>query len=84
MLIQVVSPHFQRDGLYLNNYITRLVRVCETDEEYSSYTELRLSCGSAGTNYNILQAAYLGKAGQDLASSLRIDPGKGDSDVGKG
>jgi plexin A len=64
----------QRDGLGSNHYITRLVRVCQSDDEYSSYTELRLSCGSAGTNYNVLQAAFFGNAGQDLASSLRIDP----------
>ncbi|KAF7271778.1 hypothetical protein GWI33_015381 [Rhynchophorus ferrugineus] len=53
-------------------YISKLVRVCHDDENYYSYTEIPIDCTSDGRKYNLVQAAYVGKAGSDLASDLGI------------
>uniref|UniRef100_W4VRI5 Putative plexins functional semaphorin receptor n=1 Tax=Corethrella appendiculata TaxID=1370023 RepID=W4VRI5_9DIPT len=52
-------------------YITKLVRICQDDSNYYSYTEIPVDCISE-TKYNIVRAAYLGKPGADLAESLGI------------
>lgn len=55
-------------------FISKLVRVCHDDENYYSYTEIPMDCisESTGTKYNLVQAAYVGKAGSDLAGDLGI------------
>lgn len=56
-------------------YISKLVRVCHDDENYYSYTEIPMDCISevqGGRKYNLVQAAYVGKAGSDLAADLGI------------
>lgn len=57
-------------------FISKLVRVCHDDENYYSYTEIPMECISGdahgGRNFNLVQAAYVGKAGSDLASVLGI------------
>lgn len=58
-----------------SQYISKLVRVCHDDENYYSYTEIPIDCISeaqGGRKYNLIQAAYVGKAGSDLASDLGI------------
>ena len=56
-----------------NQYISKLVRVCHDDENYYSYTEIPMDCIEAqGRKYNLVQAAYVGKAGSDLAGDLGI------------
>lgn len=58
-----------------SHYISKLVRVCHDDEHYYSYTEIPMDCVSeaqGGRKYNLVQAAYVGKAGSDLASDLGI------------
>ncbi|XP_044257238.1 plexin A3 [Tribolium madens] len=60
-----------------NQFISKLVRVCHDDENYYSYTEIPIDCisdsqGQGGRKYNLVQAAYVGKAGSDLASDLGI------------
>lgn len=63
---------------YTNGYaatISKLVRICHDDEHYYSYTEIPMDCVSeaqGGKKYNLVQAAYVGKAGSDLASDLGI------------
>lgn len=57
------------------NYTSKLVRVCHDDEHYYSYTEIPMDCVSeaqGGRKYNLVQAAYVGKAGSDLAADLGI------------
>lgn len=54
-----------------NQYISKLIRVCHNDENYYSYTEIPVDCIS-GKKYNLVQAAYVGKAGSDLAGDLGI------------
>lgn len=58
-----------------SQFITKLVRVCQDDENYYSYTEIPMDCISeaqGGRKYNLVQAAYVGKAGSDLAGDLGI------------
>ena len=56
-------------------YISKLVRVCHDDQHYYSYTEIPIECtGSKGKNYNLVQAAYMGKAGSVLAGDLGNTP----------
>lgn len=58
-----------------NQFISKLVRVCHDDADYYSYTEIPIDCISeaqGGRKYNLVQAAYVGKAGSDLASDLGI------------
>ncbi|XP_076660999.1 plexin-A2-like, partial [Halictus rubicundus] len=53
-------------------YMSKMVRVCHDDEHYYSYTEIPINCSTEGVNYNLLQAAYVGKAGSVLAEDLGI------------
>lgn len=57
-----------------SQYISKLVRVCHDDDNYYSYTEIPMDCISEakGRKYNLVQAAYVGKAGSDLAGDLGI------------
>lgn len=58
-----------------NSYYSKLVRVCHDDESYYSYTEIPIACtGEGGKNYgfNLVQAAFVGKAGSILAAELGI------------
>lgn len=55
-----------------NQYISKLVRVCHDDENYYSYTEIPIDCVNGGRKYNLVQAAYMGKAGSELAADLGI------------
>lgn len=55
-------------------YITKLVRICHEDSHYYSYTEIPVDCIGEGIKYNLVQAAYLGKPGADLAENLGITP----------
>ncbi|CAL4110360.1 unnamed protein product [Meganyctiphanes norvegica] len=54
-------------------FISKLVRVCQNDSAYYSYTEIPIECkDSKGERYNLAQAAYVGKPGTDLATQLGI------------
>ncbi|XP_071961209.1 hepatocyte growth factor receptor-like [Antedon mediterranea] len=69
----------QRRAVDSNSYETRIVRICQNDRGYYSYTEMPLKCenGNKTRNYNILQAAYFGPVGEDLTGYLELD----DNDV---
>lgn len=54
---------------------SKLVRVCQDDSDYYSYTEIPIECISGGNpskDYNLVQAAFVGKAGSDLAANLGV------------
>lgn len=53
-------------------FISKLVRICQKDINYYSYTEVPLVCRSDGLDYNLAQAAYVGRPGSELALSLGI------------
>ncbi|XP_043223857.1 plexin-A2-like isoform X2 [Amphibalanus amphitrite] len=59
----------------LSPYISKLVRVCQDDPHYYSYTEIPIDCiDSAGIKYNLAQAAHVASAGPHLASKLSVSP----------
>ncbi|TNN48532.1 Plexin-A2 [Liparis tanakae] len=53
-------------------YTSRIVRLCKDDRKFHSYVSLPVGCVKNGVEYRLLQAAYLGKPGRVLASSLNI------------
>ncbi|XP_046596582.1 plexin-A4 isoform X1 [Neodiprion lecontei] len=55
-----------------SEFISKLVRVCHDDQNYYSYTEIPIDCTNELRKYNLVQAAYAGKAGSDLAGHLGI------------
>jgi plexin A len=63
----------QKRDLPPSPFISKLVFVCHDDESYYSYTEIPIDCISEGAKrYNLVQAAYVGKPGSDLAADLGI------------
>lgn len=52
--------------------ITKLVRICQDDSNYYSYTEIPVDCISESTKFNVVNAAHVGKPGPDLAENLGI------------
>ena len=50
------------------------VRVCHDDRDYYSYTEIPIECikGTPSKDYNLVQAAFVGKPGSDLAADLGV------------
>ncbi|XP_022099343.1 hepatocyte growth factor receptor-like isoform X2 [Acanthaster planci] len=64
----------QRTEIDSNRYHSRIVRICTKDKSFYSYTEMELICNSqAGNVYNILRAAYVGKAGSNLGFPIGED-----------
>ncbi|XP_068132552.1 hepatocyte growth factor receptor-like [Hyperolius riggenbachi] len=69
----------QRESLDSQAYHTRIIRFCASDSELRSYIEMPLECiyterrrkrQAMGENFNILQAATVGKAGKTLADEM--------------
>lgn len=58
-------------------YITKLVSLCQNYSDYYSYTEISVDCVNKDQSikYNLVQAAFVGKAGDDLAKSIGITTG---------
>ncbi|XP_072025086.1 plexin-A2-like [Amphiura filiformis] len=57
-------------------YVSKINRVCH-GFDFQAYAEITLECqGATPTNkYNLVQAAYVGPAGADLAASLNLNAG---------
>ena len=54
----------KRDTTVSSPYISKLVRVCQKDPHYDSYTEVPLECATEnGTKFPLVQAAHLVKPG---------------------
>jgi len=53
-------------------YHTRLARICVTDPNYDSYTEVTLTCNVKKQDYNILRDAKITEAGARLSQQLGI------------
>lgn len=55
-------------------FISKLVRICQKDPNYHSYTEVPIKCRTLQDNvdYNLAQAAFVGRPGSELANSLGI------------
>lgn len=59
-------------------YVTRLARICITDSNYDSYTEITIQCLATHNNidYNILRDAKITEAGQKLSQQMGIKKGE--------
>lgn len=54
-------------------FVSKLVRICQRDITYNSYTEVPLVCRSSdGTDYNLAQSATVARPGSELAASMGI------------
>ncbi|XP_022081092.1 hepatocyte growth factor receptor-like isoform X2 [Acanthaster planci] len=62
----------QQETIGSSAFVSKLVRVCHTSPSLDSYSEIILRCGQESGSYNLAQAAFLGEAGPDLATSLGI------------
>ena len=60
----------QKESPGAENYITKILRVCNRDENFYSYTEVQLICKHKDKLYNLSQAAFLGEAGIRLARNF--------------
>lgn len=49
-----------------------LIRLCQQDKAYRSYTEVPLACSKGEVTYNLMLAATVGTAGRKLALSLGV------------
>lgn len=58
-------------------HVTKLVRICQDDANYYSYTEIPVECTSGTKRYNLVQGGVLGKPGADLAGHLQVSCGGG-------
>lgn len=69
MLVQKRSHLAEEAG-----YVTRLARICITDPNYDSYTEITIQCtaGEEHADYNILKDAKITLASQKLAHQMGI------------
>lgn len=64
----------QKRSVYADDYVTHLVRVCQKDPLFYSYTEITLSCRRAEYEpiyFNIAKAAYLGPVGEEMRIKSR-------------
>ncbi|XP_070557197.1 plexin A3-like [Ptychodera flava] len=63
----------QKSSASSSDYISKLVRVCQRTENnyFNSYTEVTLKC--LNDSYNLAQAAYLTRPGQDLIQSMTLN-----------
>lgn len=68
----VITQQKSSLSLVRKEYVSKLIRVCQNDPLYYSYTELQLECITDDINYNLVQAAYVGKSGADLAKQFGI------------
>ncbi len=69
----------QREDLFADHFVTKLVRVCQKDPRFYSYTEVDISCRKAeldDTFYNIAQAAYLSPVGRELETKFNLARGE--------
>ena len=64
----------QRRSITSENFGSTIFRVCQNDQNFYSYVEMPIKCVHEGVDYNLAQAAYVTKAGLELANSLNIHP----------
>ncbi|XP_071807388.1 plexin-A2-like [Asterias amurensis] len=55
------------------NGLSKVVRVCQAGPNLEAYTEITIQCGQGSSEYPLAQAAYVGPAGPNIATSLGID-----------
>ncbi len=58
----------QRQNTESQNYISKIVQICQDDPQFRSYVEIPLVCRSSSDIYNLVQSAVLVEPGSDLAN----------------
>nr|XP_006006494.1 PREDICTED: plexin-A3 isoform X1 [Latimeria chalumnae] len=53
-------------------FTSKIVRMCSDDPGFYSYVEFPIGCTKDGVEYRLIQSAYLGKPGKQLAGSLGV------------
>uniref|UniRef100_T1JKQ6 Sema domain-containing protein n=1 Tax=Strigamia maritima TaxID=126957 RepID=T1JKQ6_STRMM len=53
-------------------FVSKLIRICHKDPDYYSYTEIPIECRLDNVDYNLVQAAFLGNPGSELANELGV------------
>ena len=69
----------QKPEVHSTEFITRLVRVCQDDPSFFSYTEITLSCRKSPftpLHYNVALAAHLGPVGDELRQRFGWEVGE--------
>ena len=62
-----------------NRYnVSKIMRVCTNDNKYHSFVEFPLQCTHNGTQYNVLQDAYVTTPGSVLARSMGVSSDRDD------
>lgn len=62
----------QKASTQVDTYASKIFRVCQNDKNFYSYAELFFQCKLGNVDYNLVQAAYLAKAGNSLAQNIGI------------
>nr|XP_034329620.1 plexin-A2-like [Crassostrea gigas] len=62
----------QKPSVSVENYVSKITRVCLFDRYFNSYAEAELNCEFNGKTYNLLQTAKVSKPGRHLAAALGI------------
>ena len=55
---------------HILNYTSKLIRLCQDDHAFWSYTDIILECKNNGTNYNLVQDISVFEPGDGLRESL--------------
>lgn len=55
-----------------SDYVSKIIRVCQNDRKFYSFTEVDLQCHHNGVQYNILRAIDVAHPGANLAVSLGL------------
>ena len=67
------SPHPQANSEN-KRFNSKLNRVCHNATNFDGFAETTIGCiGNHNDAYNLVQAAYVGKVGYDLATSISVD-----------
>ncbi|XP_072571531.1 plexin-A1-like [Paramormyrops kingsleyae] len=53
-------------------FTSKIVRLCVDDPRFYSYVEFPIGCTKDGVEYRLIQDAYLGRPGKQLAASLSV------------
>ena len=63
----------QRYKVGVSTYSSKLIRVCENDTDFYSYTDISLSCTNDNTDYNLIQDISIVEPGGGLGITLNTN-----------
>lgn len=68
----VVAIQPEKLDIQNSDYVSKIIRVCQNDRKFYSFTEVDLQCHHNGVKYNILRAIDVAHPGAHLALSLGL------------